>query len=310
MTISINTTKVLKALLPLIIILHHVSFRTDINGLVLFSNVGVTVVTIFFFLSGYGLFQSLNDKKDYLKKFLKNRLSTLLIPYLISIILYQSFCICVEDTFPLITISSFLNGNTNSILPASWYVIVISIFYFMFWVNFNNKRTLEFQYLTFFITGGVIIIILKLINFPSYWYISLGGLYAGMFHSIIGKHIQKQNNEKLYIVIIALTTLTFYFIPSTFACILFYASLSTFVVLLSELLHLGNLIKVRAIRILSNISYELYLTHVIVYRALRCDLLYIQSDCIYIIFTFIITIIFSYIIMNISKKAKELWILK
>ena len=50
---SKDRTTLLKAVLPWVIILHHLSLRTNLLGD--FNEAGVYVVGLFFFISGYGL---------------------------------------------------------------------------------------------------------------------------------------------------------------------------------------------------------------------------------------------------------------
>ena len=86
---NINDTTAIKGIFCIIILLVHIPllYQNKIQDAIgSFAYVGVT---FFFMVSSYGLKYGINNKKDYLKKFWKKRLSILLIPeLLINILLF------------------------------------------------------------------------------------------------------------------------------------------------------------------------------------------------------------------------------
>ena len=77
-----NSTNGLKGLLAIGIVLHHLS--QWISSGETFSNfqyMGTYIVSIFFFLSGYGLYTQIKVKPDYLTNFFRKRLLKILIPF-------------------------------------------------------------------------------------------------------------------------------------------------------------------------------------------------------------------------------------
>lgn len=77
-----------KAILPLLIILHH---SASLQYMQPFSKIGIPVVCWFFLMSGYGLMYSFMNKKDYIAGFLSKRLSILLVPFVMAAIVYGTF---------------------------------------------------------------------------------------------------------------------------------------------------------------------------------------------------------------------------
>lgn len=309
LTVSKETTIILKALLPIIIVFHHLSFKINILQHSLLLSAGAAVVSIFFYMSGYGLYKSLSDKKDYLKCFIPNRLGSLLVPYFICIIIYQFFCLYSAGVLPLTNISDILSGNTNSILPASWFVVVIFFLYGMFWWSFQLNIERNIQLLVLILLGAIFVFVLKIMNFPSYWFNCLGAFFLGIIHAFV---ICQQNSalRNLFLLLVALVSLLAFLIKSSIGDFFFYTIYPFFVVVILEFLKIGRFSNIPILHFLSMISYEIYLTHVIVYRILRCDILYIYSDSIYVILCFILTFAVSYIIMISTDKIKNLWILK
>ena len=93
-------------------------------------------VSIFFFLSGYGLIYNVSRKKDYLKNFLKNRFSKLLIPFFLAVLLYLLVSFLLGETFMF---SEVLSGiiSKKPFLPYSWYVLEILALYLLFYFCFK-----------------------------------------------------------------------------------------------------------------------------------------------------------------------------
>lgn len=86
-----------------------------------------------------------------------------------------------------------------------------------------------------------------------------------------------------------------------------YALIPLLIIKILNITKVYSLYKSNIIFFLSKISYEIYLSHVIIYRLLRNDGLYIKSDYMFIILCFIFTIILSYIIMLLTNKIKAIW---
>lgn len=309
MKISKETTTVLKAILPILIVLHHLAFKTQALNYTWLLNTGPAIVSIFFFISGYGLYYSLIHKKGYLKNFYSKRLYSLLVPYAFSIILYQIESYFCESYIPLKNAHLFSSGDTNWILPASWYVIVIFVLYYIFKECFNIKTSHKYKIIGISLSCLVLIIILKMIGFPAYWYISIGAFISGIYYYYfceIKPNIIKIRYKILYIILLFLFI---YYCSITHSIIWKMLSLSFFPIAIIIILNKLNFEKISSYNIiifLSGISYEIYLTHVIAYRFLRSKILYIQSDFIYILFCFALTFILSLIIRIITIKLKKI----
>ena len=82
--LSLETTNCLKGIFAIIVVIHHLYQRTDIinNSVlgVLFQSLGCLSVSIFFFLSGYGIAASIQRKgNSYLASFASKRILPLYI---------------------------------------------------------------------------------------------------------------------------------------------------------------------------------------------------------------------------------------
>ena len=85
-TFDLSNTALLKAILPFFIILGHAAHAVKSS---LFDGLGVYVVALFFFVSGYGLeYKRSVDSKDSMH-LLVNRIVKLLFPLVVPIIIYM-----------------------------------------------------------------------------------------------------------------------------------------------------------------------------------------------------------------------------
>ena len=120
---SKDATLPLRGVLALCIVLHHLSLRlmymipeASFFNLSEFIKWGEPIVSVFFFMSGYGLIKSFLKKgTNYLDGFLTGRLSKIMIPYIICCVLYIPF----NNN----NLSSIL-GNVEKRLPFFAFILV------------------------------------------------------------------------------------------------------------------------------------------------------------------------------------------
>ena len=140
-TLSIDNSNSLKGIMAICVVLHHLSQQT--HSILIFLDFGAIAVGCFFFISGYGLYTSYEKKgKAYLMDFPQKRFKKLIIPFILVICLYQLW-LFVLNVSKGISFDDLSVGHVNAILPYSWYIFVIIIFYFTFYFAFkvaNSKR--------------------------------------------------------------------------------------------------------------------------------------------------------------------------
>lgn len=129
----------MKAILPLIIIIHHIVpyGYNDISAINIIASWGDIVMYIFFAMSGYGLVTSYLKNSEYLNGFLQKSLKKLFIPYFIAMFLF-----IVYRWFDGVDQLDLLRtGGLYSFVPTSWYIYVLSYFYIFFFVIFRYVKT-------------------------------------------------------------------------------------------------------------------------------------------------------------------------
>lgn len=143
--ISKDTSNVIKGIACLLIVAHHFCARLMGKGyediIVNFIGLrgGVIAVTIFFFLSAWGLSESQSKNRYPFGKFVKRRLSKVFVPLAITNILYYVFLLIFRDksfnpTDLLLTII-----NLKYFDNVLWFCNTILIFYLIFYFSFLPK---------------------------------------------------------------------------------------------------------------------------------------------------------------------------
>lgn len=173
---SKNNTMAMRGILALLIIVYHF-FLEDLNkpAFLELKPLGNSVVSVFFFLSGYALVWSCMHREDYMKGFLIGRIKSVVMPCIAYLALYTA----VAYVFLSITAKDVLISIIE-FRPVShlWYIFVILFLYILFYVcfrrvNFSNTRAVRRA--SWLLTGCTIayILIAAITQFAGYvWYIS------------------------------------------------------------------------------------------------------------------------------------------
>ena len=131
---GLENTRSLRGIAALGVIVHHISqrdFFQDSGELHSFVNAGFLFVSVFMFISGFGLARSLKNKPDYLKGFLRKRLPVIVVPFYVSIVI----CSIVLRLIGIRFYWPRLILNLIGLMPANeyaWYPIVLTILYIVF----------------------------------------------------------------------------------------------------------------------------------------------------------------------------------
>lgn len=164
-----------------------------------YLTVGHLWVGIFFFLSGYGLSFSYRNKKNYLKGFLWSKIKRIYIPFVIAQILYL-FAIRMAWNRLLLSIPKVFGlGLVNSVL---WYILEILVLYILFWAEKKIIKRENDDIIWIFLIVSfifVLVIIDAIFEIGPFWYVSsitflIGYLFGNRMDRIsckIDKFIEK-----------------------------------------------------------------------------------------------------------------------
>ena len=179
----------------IMIVFYHVSLNVpESQFLNLFNGTGPLMVSIFFFMSGYGLMLSyINKGEHYLHGFLGHRFARLLPPFLIAAIGYEIY----KSTFPnhstLDSLMSIVHGGT--VLPDSWFIITIIVYYLLFYVVARLLRNPVRIVIGLWMTSFAYIALLYYLGWGSYWYNTVCVFNFGTTYVLLENKIKKLENS-------------------------------------------------------------------------------------------------------------------
>lgn len=333
---SLETSKAVQGFAAICIILHHLSQELAEKAGVLgdFEDLGVLFVGIFFFFSGYGLYTSLKTKENYLKGFLKKRLTTVLVPFFTCNSLFVA-SICIEGAkLKPIEALTLLSGwyLLNSHM---WYIVEIAILYLAFYIIYRliKNRTAATAVMTLAVIGMITGSLL--LNhgedyscqywFMGEWWYNASFLFVvGIVFSKHAEGLAKFARKAYWVLIPVLAALvallriqTGYMlenysywseIPGEYngyldkvRCLGFQLPwifvFVCLVLLIMMKVRFGN----PALNFLGKISLELYLIHAMFLHGLHGSLAHITSPGIYVILTILGSVGFATVIHGFDK---------
>ena len=178
--LSKDKSNAVKGVLAILIVFHHFSTTCDISSFSEFRRWGAIIVSVFFFMSGYGLGRSITLKgMAYLSNFLSHRLwKSVILPYIIALIIFLVYLnVDVPDASTLVGYWS--RGLT--ILPNAWFIVALALMYLGFYfINITPGRCYVVK---MFLYTLVYIIIVYSIGFGRYWYVSVIMFPFGMLYA-------------------------------------------------------------------------------------------------------------------------------
>ena len=180
--LSSDTTTYLSGFMAVGIILHHLS--EAVPGGRFFPqlvHLGYLLVSVFFFLSGYGLMVQYRKKGSrYLEGFWKKRVLYIVLVYLWVSVAYAVVKALTGTEMSLrIFFASFVNGSP--VATNSWYVIVQVLLYAIFWFVFRfvpGSNHAKIAAVT--VMEAVLAVLFSLLSYSSIWYLSNFAFAAGM----------------------------------------------------------------------------------------------------------------------------------
>lgn len=303
---SLAHTNALKGICVVGIVLHHCSQTTwESYGYIWseFTLIGSSLVSIYFFLSGYGLISSIKLKgKTYLDNFFSKRLKKILFSFIIATILWWFLSyLLFPKTFSLYSlIINTINGG--ELLPHSWFVVVILIQYILFYFTQRYINQIWINQLILFIFSIFFIVVLHQLSWGAWWYVSTLAFNAGMIFKLVeGKMFKFKNNYYIVFCVICILILVFFYwtprlIPGQ--KYLAHFIFPIIAVLTSGLFDIVN----KYTTFLGSISYEIYLFQCFPAMGLRSELIFVSSDFIWINLTLLLSIILGYLMKKLIRK--------
>lgn len=203
--------------------------------------IGQLMVTSFLFYSGYGIYESIKNKKDYMKSFFKKRFLPTYLNFFIAIILFIIVNVILGNELSIKTVLLSFTGY-ESIGNSNWYMLAIfSLYLFvMICVRKNNKLS---NILLFSVLCFLYVFVLKRLK-SGYYVNTILCFPMGVFYSYYKDKIEKivfKNYFAFLIISLSLLVLS-YFIKdyNVYTYSIYAIVFILFIVLLSMKIKLHN----------------------------------------------------------------------
>lgn len=289
----------MKAVLPMLILLHHLNGVTKLGFLKPFGVVGIAVVSLFFFISGYGLLASYQKKGvQYLNGFLRKRILPIFCTYIGALVLYLLFRTIIYRG----AIYEYLQAtNFTDWLPYSWFVIELLILYLIYWYVFRIKNTSmknKIIILVCIIFIGYMLMVC--LGTPIYLWRSTPAFALGMIYKLNEETILRYKRSTmitsvmlamlLFVVANALAIKELNFL---FVCVMVFGVFS-----------LVSIKNNRVILFFSRISFEMYLVQSIAIGLV--SLMPLEKSCSFCILVIVVDIILAVVLNRYTVYMRQL----
>ena len=291
-----------KALMALLIVADHLNFFLDLGWLKPFKELGAPIVSVFFFISGFGLVRSWQNKgRQYLKDFIRSKFLRIVLPALLALAAYYLLLWNPRRDYLLDWKNLALYGTP--ILPFSWFAEAIVFFYLVYYLSF---RYLKGKWKSAGILAGTLLwmAVTILIGYDWCWWICSLSFPSGAFFARYEKDIYAFCEAKPYRYYallggLGVLFLALYMPRNPYLWTLCYILIPAIVALVIAKLPLGRL-HGPVLLFISGISYEIYLCHGIPMELL-CDRLPIQNPLLFIAAVYALTLLLAFAVQRLSR---------
>ena len=189
---------------------HIFLFGNPTSPLTRYMNLGPCCVSLFYFLSGYGLIYSYKTRGNaYLKSFFSRRFIKLLMPLLVAYVITLPIYSLLKAPIDWQEVfSTILWGGPY--LKFSWYVTEIAGIYLLFYITMRLKAKLVNKLITLSVEILMLMTVLFFANQPIWYIVSLPGFIAGIWYEYYEKRIISKITFQSLIFFIAITVLIWF----------------------------------------------------------------------------------------------------
>lgn len=300
----------LRGLLALVVIFSHLNIWRS-GGFIFpwFGKVGNLTVSVFFFLSGYGLQKQHMSRENYARGFLKKRLLTVALPYVLATALYWVYYLWLGREYTLLqVVTSLFRGNP--IAAFSWYILASLSFYVGFWlIMVSCRKRYGAMVLCTLLWYGLYTAFCVMMNYGTWWYISAFAAVLGVAWAVYEQPLRPWLERNYsYVLICAVLALIGMVLLSRqlsevpvagqISNVAEAAVFASCVILITFKLSPGNPVS----KFLGQLSMELYLMHGLAMMLWNNSLVRIKNDLLYCLLVLVTSVVLA-LILHIAFKG-------
>lgn len=312
--LSKERTLALRGLLALMVLICHLHGRVKLfsNSILgtLFTAFGYLAVSVFFFLSGYGLTENYEKDNLAINKFHKTKIFPFFLICCIAILIYTLRDL-LSGSFDLVVfIQSFFIGKT--IVDNGWYLQTQLLLYILFYVVFRFIAKRKLLNISLFVL--LYIIACYCFQLSSTWYESVVCFVLGVFVSQYKcKFVNILNKKRMIflscVCVFILFIITLYFgnkavfgYPIRIIVKMISAvSFTLLVVMIISTIKINNVITT----FLGKISLEIYILQGLFLNIYK-NVIIISNDWIYIVVTMVSVVVVSFVAHPVFAKINRI----
>ena len=294
---------ILKVVMAFVIILGHLSYKDSSVWILPFRYLGAPFVSMFLFISGYGMWHSFLSNHGLSFSSTLKRIWKIVLPYLFTVLLYFAIVRLPSREFNIDVLEAIMTGTSKQ--SHLWFVFAIIYLYLTFFLCTRLRRRSAIILSLFAITA-LTIAFLRKVGYDRCWWVSLMAFPTGCLYSMYKDRINDAifKNRLRYCLAMAaaivgvgvsylpgvevLYSISHIFIPMAIALVVIQLPIEK----------LNN----RFTMHLGSISYEIYLCQLIAMDALQ---LFFSSmpPAVYVLCTVVLTVLLAELVSFASHKV-------
>lgn len=208
--ISKNSTTIINGLFVITVLFSHFNSYIIPSNIydkclvTILNSIGQLMVTSFLFYSGFGIYESIKNKKNYMKSFFKNRFLSTYFSFFVTVLLFLFINFILNNNYDIKTILLSFTGY-ESIGNSNWYMFCIFYLYIVTMICFCNSFKLSNIYRILLVSLLSIIYIAIITKFKSYYYASTILCYPfGMLYSYYKEKLWEYIKKYYYLILLML----------------------------------------------------------------------------------------------------------
>lgn len=294
---------VIKIFMAIVIVLGHLSIRIPSDWIQPFRFWGAPFVSMFLFISGYGMWQSFLSNHGLSFSSTLKRIWKIVLPYLFTVILYYSIVRLPSGEFNIDVLEAIKTGTSKQ--SHLWFVFAIIYLYLTFFLCTRLRRRCTIIISLFAITA-LTIVLLRKVGYDRCWWVSLLAFPTGCLYSMYKDRINgaffKNRLRYCFAMIAAVVGVGISYLPGIEVL---YSISHIFIPIVIALLVIQLPIEKLNNRFtlhLGSISYEIYLCQLIAMDGLQ---LFFPSmtPLVYVLSTLALTVVLAELVFFISHKV-------